>query len=309
MAKRPRGARTPRRARTTTHASAMRKAIAFGKRRADEVVAARARARSMARALPGANGVLVAEGDSWFNYPFFDVLSLLEGAHNFRIESVAHFGDNLEDMAYDAGQLTPLARKMENLQNDGRVPRAVLLSGGGNDIAGNEFGLLLNHAASGLPALNARVVDGIINERLRSAMAALITIIGRLSEKYFGRIVPVVLHGYGHAVPDGRGYLGGGWFLPGPWLEPGFRQKGHTTLSANVGVVADLIDTYNAMLESLVAEPPFTHVRYVNVRKLLSNDLSGKAYRKSWDNELHPTKAGFGLVADAFAQVLLSLKS
>jgi len=297
------------RATTTTRAAAMKKAIAFGKRRADEVIAARARARTAAKGLPGASGVLVAEGDSWFNYPFHDVLSLLESTHNFRIESVAHYGDDLEEMAYDASQLTPLARKMENLQHDGRVPRAVLLSGGGNDIAGDEFGMLLNHAASGLPALNARIVDGIVNDRLRSALATLISTIGRLSQQYFKRVVPVVLHGYGHAVPDGRGYLGGGWLLPGPWLEPGFRQKGHLTLSKNARAIADLIDTYNAMLESLVAEPAFAHVHYVNVRTLLSNELPGREYRKSWDNELHPTKAGFGLVADAFAQVLLSLKS
>jgi lysophospholipase L1-like esterase len=307
MAKRPDGrAKRPTR-RSTASTPAIRKAIAFGRRRADEAIASRTRARSASKGLPGANGVLLAEGDSWFDYPFHDVLSLLESAHNFRIESAAHKGDTVEEMAYDLGQSTSLARKMDNLQHDRRVPRAVLLSGGGNDLAGDEFAILLNHARSGLPTLNLRVVDGIINERLRFAMAALISTVTRLSSEYFGRVLPVVIHGYAYAVPDGRGYLGGSWILPGPWLEPGFRQKGHDTLSKNTRVMVELIDAYNGMLEALASRPEFAHVKYVNMRKLLSNELPGRAYRKSWENELHPTKAGFGLVADAFAKVLLSL--
>src|SRR4051812_44811518 len=34
-------------------------------------------------------GVLVAEGDSWFDYPFADVLSDLEDTYGFDVESVA----------------------------------------------------------------------------------------------------------------------------------------------------------------------------------------------------------------------------
>ena len=43
-------------------------------------------------------GVLIAEGDSWFNYPFHDVLSDLEDSFGFDVESVAHRGDTVEDM-------------------------------------------------------------------------------------------------------------------------------------------------------------------------------------------------------------------
>src|SRR5688572_24557221 len=37
-------------------------------------------------------GVLIAEGDSWFDYPFADVLSELEDCYGFDVESVAHKG-------------------------------------------------------------------------------------------------------------------------------------------------------------------------------------------------------------------------
>ncbi|MGH8603171.1 MAG: hypothetical protein ACREXR_10480, partial [Gammaproteobacteria bacterium] len=46
-------------------------------------------------------GVLVAEGDSWFDYPWNDVLSLLEDYHGYDVSSVAHRGDRVEHMAYN----------------------------------------------------------------------------------------------------------------------------------------------------------------------------------------------------------------
>jgi hypothetical protein len=93
-------------------------------------------------------GVLVAEGDSWFDYPMQDVLRLLEDDYLYDVESVAHKGDCVEDMAHSKGQFEEFARRLEKLLGEGKVPRAILLSGGGNDIAGDEFAILLNHAAS-----------------------------------------------------------------------------------------------------------------------------------------------------------------
>ena len=252
---------------------------------------------------PAAGGVLVAEGDSWFDYPLDDVLSILERAHQFRIEQDAHKGDTLESMAYDASQFTRLARKFEHLRDDHHPPRAILLSAGGNDIAGDEFAVLINHVKSGLPVVNARVIEGIIDDRLRVALASLIASMTRLSEEYFGRRIPIVIHGYAYVVPDGRGYLGGGWVLPGPWLRPGFRRKGHLELKDNRDVMIYVIDRYNRMLAAVAKEKRFEHVHYLDLRALLSNELP-RAYRKSWANELHPTDAGFAVVANAFADLV-----
>ena len=71
-------------------------------------------------ALPPATGLLVAEGDSWFDYPFNDVLSMLEDEHGFDVESVAHKGDTVEDMAYSGGQFDDFARLLEKLLRQGR---------------------------------------------------------------------------------------------------------------------------------------------------------------------------------------------
>ena len=65
-----------------------------------------------------------------------------------------------------------------------------LLSGGGNEIAGTEFAMLLNHTNSTLPPLNAAIVDAVVNQRLRFAMASMIATVTRLSTRYFNRPAP-----------------------------------------------------------------------------------------------------------------------
>ena len=218
-------------------------------------------------------------------------------------------------MAHEAAQVDKLTRAFEKVHARGAKPRAILLSGGGNDIAGDEFPLLLNHSGSGLPRLNASVAQGIIDERLRAAMASLIGVVTRLCEVHFGERVKVVVHGYDHSIPDGRGYMGGGWLLPGPWLEPGFRRKGYVpadarrraaALATNAAVVRELINRYNAMLARLVkdlASAGHRHVRYVDLRGTLSSAMPA-GYRADWNDELHPTRAGFDRVAALIAKAV-----
>jgi hypothetical protein len=160
-------------------------------------------------------GVLIAEGDSWFDYPMQDVLRLLEDDYLFDVESVAHKGDCVEDMAHARGQFEELARRLEKLLRDGKVPRAILLSGGGNDIAGDEFAMILNYATSTLPALNEDIVRGLIDVRLKEAFASMISALTTIAKSYLGRSIPIVIHGYDYPIPDGRGFMGGWWILPG----------------------------------------------------------------------------------------------
>jgi len=249
-------------------------------------------------------GVLIAEGDSWFDYPLNDVLRLLEDEHGFDVESVAHKGDNVEDMAYSGGQFEEFARRLEKLLRAGKVPKAILLSGGGNDIAGNEFALLLNHEASSLPPLSEEVVRGVIDLRIRDAYATIISGLTTICQRYLGRPIPIVTHGYDYPVPDGRGFMGGWGPLPGPWLRPGFIRKGHKNLETNKRLMKQLIDRFNAMIKELVALPAFSHVRYVHLLGTLATDGNYKQY---WANELHPSPKGFQMVTRQFADLIGAL--
>jgi lysophospholipase L1-like esterase len=253
---------------------------------------------------PASAGVLVAEGDSWFDYPFNDILSLLEDQHGYDVESVAHKGDRVEEMAYGGGQLDELTRRLEKLLRQGIVPRAILLSGGGNDVAGDEFGMLLNHAGSVISGLNDQVVTGVIDQRVRLAYVTILNAITHVCQARLERTLPILLHGYDYPVPDGRGFLGGWWFLPGPWLEPGFREKGFGRLPERVTLAKQLIDRFNAQLHAVATLGAFPHVTYVDLRGTLS---VGADYRTWWDNELHPTRLGFERVTQRFADALAAL--
>ena len=314
----------------TRQVSAVTRAIARGRARASEIADLRAtRLRRRARAtsarparrrapvasrIPArttkalgasaATGLLVAEGDSWFDYPLNDVLGILEDDYGYDVESVAHKGDCVEDMAYAGGQFEEFARRLEKLLRQGRVPDAILLSGGGNDIAGDEFAILLNHAASGLPPLNADVVRGVIDVRLRDAFAFLVSGLTELARRYLDRPIPILVHGYDYPIPDGRGFLGGFGPLPGPWLQPGFHRKGYADRTANMGVLRDLIDPFNAMLEQVTRTTAFGHVHYVDLRRTLASDAG---YKKDWANELHPTGRGFEAVTAKIAKALAAL--
>jgi hypothetical protein len=248
-------------------------------------------------------GFLVAAGDSWFDYPLHDVLKLLEDNHGYNVESAAHRGDPVEGMAYVNGQLDKFARSMEKVTGQGAVPKAALLSGGGDDIAGKEFGMLLNNATSPIAGWNAEIIDGLLNQRIATAYQTMLHAITNLCQEYAKKTLPILIHGYDYPVPDGRGFLGG-WPFPGPWLQPGFAEKLFSDLPRNVALMHDIIDRFNAMLARIVADPVFAHVHYIDLRGTLSADLTSNIYQSWWANELHPTEQGFAAVSDKFAAVL-----
>ncbi|MGQ0648959.1 MAG: GDSL-type esterase/lipase family protein [Gemmatimonadaceae bacterium] len=250
-------------------------------------------------------GVLVAEGDSWFDYPGLDVLNSLEDNHGYDVETVAHAGDRVEDMAYGGSQLLDFRRRLEKVLRSGRVPRAILLSGGGNDIAGDEFAVLLDHKGSVFAGINDDIARAVIEQRIKFSYITIVAEITRICEEIIGSKVPVVTHGYDYPIPDGRGYKWGFLTFAGPWLQPGFHQKGFRNQKENAALMVELMDRFNAMMASLKGVPSLGHVRHVDLRGVLSASPSN--YEKYWDNELHPTKRGFELVALKFQETLAKL--
>ncbi|MCB1036015.1 MAG: hypothetical protein KDD47_19495 [Acidobacteria bacterium] len=247
-------------------------------------------------------GTLVAEGDSWFDYPFNDVLKVLEDSYGYEVESVAHRGDEIEEMAYSGGQLDGLLRVLEKVHRRSVPIKAVLLSGGGNDISGKHFRMLLNHAASPLANLSDGVAQAVIDERILTAYVTILSAVTKACTESLGAPVPILVHGYDYPVPDGRGFLGGWGPLPGPWLEPGFRDKGFGDLQRRKEIMVDLMDRFNDMLQRIVSLPAFGHVHYLDLRNTLSTDQG--TYKQWWANELHPRKEGFEKIARQFHQVL-----
>ena len=252
-------------------------------------------------------GFLVALGDSWFDYPFHDVLKSLDHSYGYDIESAAHRGDRIESMAYTGGQVDQFAYCLEKVLNHGIEPKAVLLSGGGNDIVADDFGMLINSALSPIAGWNTGIVNGIIGERVFISYYCLITQINAVCMDRLNHVLPIVIHGYDYMVPDGRGVLGGWGPLPGPWLKPGFHDKSFNDLPANLLLMHDLIDTLNTTMSAIASDGGLGDVRYLDLRGTLNSDLTAKAYKSSWANELHPSADGFEALAASFAYLLGNL--
>ncbi len=257
-------------------------------------------------------GYLLAVGDSWFDYPIHDVLTKLEDRYGYNVESAAHKGDAIEAMVSHVGQLDKFARCMDKVVSVGAMPKAILVSGGGNDLAGDEFGMLINNIDLSVGGWNQEILTGVIDIRIAAAYRLMFASINAICQKDLNRTFPILVHGYDYAVPDGRGFLGGWGPLPGPWLKPGFDEKLFTDLAATTKMMVVLIDRFNEMLKKLVAEPAFANVSYIDLRGTLSN--APKDYREWWGNELHPTGGGpfggsdgFAAVAAKFEVVLATL--
>lgn len=262
------------------------------------------------------NGLrLVAMGDSWFNYfPPFDLLVALQRKYGYAIDSVAVPGAHLVEMAPPADwdpshppQLPPSGRgrqlnamlglvgAMSPAERD--ATRAILLSGGGNDVAADRqvLAALLNPASSGLPPVNDAAVTRVVDTDLRAVLAQVLSATTEVGRLRFGRAVPILIHGYAHPVPDGRGAG------LGAWLRPVLQEMGYADLQAGADIMARLIDRLNLMQMQLLADNAvaFAHVTHVDLRSTLSNVLAADAYKLSWQNELHPTiPGGFTSVAD-----------
>jgi len=257
-------------------------------------------------------GYLIAIGDSWFDYPIRDVLTNLDDQFGYTIESCAHKGDPIEAMVSPVGQLDQFSRLLQKVTDLGATPKAVLISGGGDDIAGDEFGMLINECGTSIQGWNAQVVAGVIDTRIATAYRTMFAMVNQICQQdpNLQKTLPILVHGYDYPVPDGRGFLGGWGPLPGPWLKPGFDEKRFSDLGVTTPMMMELIDDFNDMLKSLL--PAYPNVHYIDLRKTLATDSSYKGF---WANELHPTggdpldpgQNGFYKVAQKFDAVLQGL--
>jgi hypothetical protein len=250
--------------------------------------------------------VLVGEGDSWFDYPpGFDVLDQM-GEFGYRVHSVANAGATVEQMVFGPDNDQPvadffkrdpsqLAETLRYIQE--QEPAAVLFSGGGNDIAGDELLPLLNHKNAGGDPLRMEMVNALFNVTLKHGYRTFLNMVQEEAKRQ-GRTIPVVGHGYDYAFPDGRGVINVlGFHFLGPWLAPSLNKKGYNE-AEGIPIVRRLIDIHNAMIQSLTAEFAFFH----------PVDLRGTLTKKSdWSNELHPTNDGFKKVSQKIRAQLESL--
>lgn len=281
--------------------------------------------------------VLVAEGDSWFSFFDFEksvfervksyfldrcgtnILEVMEKKHNYHVWEVAKSGDRLEQMA-SPKQLSELIQYLIDLARKDIIPKAILFSGGGNDVV-DKLPKILNQRNENQVVLREEKINEVIDGCLKLTYKRLIGCVTAINEYLFDKKIPILIHGYGYSVPDGRGVNKDGrsrWCKIlfsilriqgkiGPWLKRAFECKGYKDLQANTKTMMTVINRFNCMLSQLPNEPDFDHVYYVDVRECLTNSLKKDAYKQDWGDEMHPTEDGFKKVAKKFDKVIKNL--
>jgi hypothetical protein len=285
---------------------AVARGIEVGRRQAREHLARRAARR--AAPLPF-QGYLILEGDSWFDFPIYDeITEALRDEFGYSTRSAAHYGDTAQEIAQLPNRLAKLEQVFQHLAGDRHVARAILLSCGGNDVM-DALGALMNARAASSQVWNPAVVDAVLREQVPFAIAVLIGRAVALSERYFRQRRPLLIHGYGNPVPDGRGFRFVAT-LAGPWMEPVFARKGYVSageqeaseLRHNADAMAELITVFNESVlpgirDTANREYGAEIVHAVDVRGELTSELARGRYEDDWRDELHPTGDGFRRVA------------
>jgi hypothetical protein len=239
--------------------------------------------------------MLLAHGDSWFNYPLngnsvelpprdTDIIAHLEkmGSPRPKILNISHYGDATTDEMGLAKQKRLIAA-LRNPKNwlTGK-PDAILFSGGGNDIAGDPFIIYLDYKDSGSAGLDTERFAG----RLASIRASYLDLF--LFRTRYALGVPIFGHGYDWARP----------MQPhppcsGPWMLPSLTFT-QWNIEEGTQIIHDALKQFGDMLAKLQGgSHDFTVV-----------PTQGTLSKEDWANELHPHPKGFGKLAQAFLTAL-----
>lgn len=265
------------------------------------------RSRAFERALRRGDRrpVLVAEGDSWFQFPIFIEETIAQLGRDHLISCLSAAGDTARNMVFGRGgrgrreYMRELNRRADRVQ-------AFLLSAAGNDIIGED-----EEAGDGTPVLRkilvnpgtgatdpAAYVDAAeLQERIDFLHKAYRSVAATIRQDPRFGTLPILVHGYDVPFPypwspeDRRNPR---WAARDRWLGSAF---------APVGIEGDirreilklLIDRLYTMLDHVAAE--FPHVHVVDCRGALPN-------LTDWADEIHATSEGYAKVAERFRTTL-----
>ncbi|MHC5195045.1 hypothetical protein ACYSUW_14920 [Pseudomonas frederiksbergensis] len=238
---------------------------------------------------------VIAQGDSWTNYPPGNDLIKSLRHTGYMIRNFGTAGDTLENMLYGSEYNDSWVRQpcehpevIDAVKNE--KPRFFIFSGCGNDIAGDEFASYLNHKNSvegKADVLRTDYSNYMINTVFWNGYEKMITTVLAASSN-----TKILIHGYGYAVPTGKGVINlFGKHIFGPWLKPALVSKGITSPKEQWDTVKRQVDMFNGMLARL-AKKYAGNVIHVDLRNVIQPT--------DWVNELHLNSPGFDKAASLF---------
>lgn len=220
---------------------------------------------------------VVAEGDSWFQYPFLlkDTIDQLIDLDNFHyaIYGLSEAGDLLSNIVRE-DEIT------EAIENEN--PDVFLVSGGGNDMVGDDRIATMVHTFD-----KDREAKDYPNEKFTEFLNEL----ERLYRKLFDRILSqkphlkIIFHGYDNVIPSNGSWLG----------KPLAKQK-ITNKSLQQNILKEIISRFNLRLKNIANDYPGC-VYLADCRNLIGS-------KSKWHDELHPKDEGYFKVAKLFDKTI-----
>jgi len=245
---------------------------------------------------------IVAEGDSWFDYPYKkDIIDYMI-KKGYCIINFSKAGDTLENMIYGSDydkkgdNVTPsgpisLQQTLNAIKDYG--PKFVLFSGGGNDIVGSEILGYLNHKHSKPASLINKTIFEARLDRMNVALKFFIESVHATNNNCH-----ILMDGYDYAKINGKGYSFIFKNIKGPWILPSMGKKAISKKNDQEDIIRYFVDEFNKMQIKLDNDYPYFH--HIDLRNEFPND-------NEWDNEIHLKNLGYKKVANIYHDKIVSI--
>lgn len=247
--------------------------------------------------------LLVAEGDSWFQFPLLikEVVDQLGKDHLVWCVSAA--GDTAGNMVFASPEY------MDALRRHKRKVAGFLFSAAGNDIIGEDEGAtdrtpalinILKRPAEEGSTEPADYIDiAVLGEKLAFLREAYEKMIGDIRDDPAFDALPIFIHGYDIPFPypwkdDKRNPY---WADKDQWLGSAFKHHGIDSPDLRRQILKLLIDALYDMFNKLAGDPEQTGIYVVDCRNAMPKVTD-------WADEIHGTSEGFEKVAKRFAQAI-----
>lgn len=277
---------------------------------------------------PGKKYVRIyAEGDSWFQFPIYvdDVIDWLNKRDDYLIFSEAYGGDWITNIIYEGQYIEALTT---------HSPDVFLISGGGNDLVGNNRLAIMVNKAGGQdvrytaenppddPELSSEQRSSIlraqpyINKEFYAFMHVVKAQYTLLFKSLYAndskhREMISITQGYAYPYPkSGANYslkyplqpLFNKVLDSGCWLHRPMMIKGILDPSLQRDLVMTFLYEFNQLMIDIASNPEFPKVYHIDSRSIPKN-------QKDWFDELHLKSHNFKKVADLFAYAIDNYKT
>ncbi len=220
---------------------------------------------------------IVSEGDSWFQHPLVtDTIDHL--AAYYPVYCVAAAGDTLRNITMASEGTPPVEEYVATITKQN--PAVFVLSGGGNDILGEQF---RRYIKEGIPdgSAPADYLEELFTTDLNSLQAMYRAVFGKMQTAHPN--LKILVHGYDYIIPLSVTNKG--------WLGRYMIEKHIDSPDVRKAILRYILTEFNIRMKAVAAEFPAT-VSYIQTPGTVADD--------EWYDEIHPNGVGFGKVAEKF---------